>query len=216
METARKVYYEHACFTVEHEGKLLIVDPGAYTTSLAAPKNVVAIVVTHEHADHFDVAALGAIIAHNPDAVIVAHADITRQFGDATLPYHTVSTGDTYDVAPFHFEFFGGNHATIHPAMPAVANLGVMINDTIFYPGDSFVLPNKPVDTLALPVAAPWLKISEAIDYVMAVKPRLAFPTHDAVLSDIGKSMPDRMIPGFSEKEGTTYKRLNTLASIEI
>lgn len=208
--------YEHACFTVEHEGKLLIVDPGAYTTSLAAPENVVAIVVTHEHADHFDVASLGAIIAHNPDAVIVAHADITRQFGDATLPYHTVSTGDTYDVAPFHFEFFGGNHATIHPAMPAVANLGVMINDTIFYPGDSFVLPNKPVDTLALPVAAPWLKISEAIDYVMAVKPRLAFPTHDAVLSDIGKSMPDRMIPGFSEKEGTTYKRLNTLASIEI
>lgn len=208
--------YEHACFTVEHEGKLLIVDPGAFTTSLTAPENVVAVVVTHEHSDHFDVAALGAIIAHNPDAIIVAHSDITRQFGDATLPYHSVAAGDVYDVASFHLEFFGGTHATIHPAMPAVSNLGVMINDKVFYPGDSFVLPNKPVDTLALPVAAPWLKISEAIDYVMAVKPRLAFPTHDAVLSDIGKSMPDRMIPSFSEQEGTTYKRLSTLASIEI
>lgn len=208
--------YEHACFTVEHEGKLLIVDPGSYTTSLAAPENVVAVVVTHEHADHFDVTALGAIIAHNPDAIIVAHSDITRQFGDVTLPSRSVSTGDTYDIAPFHLEFFGGNHATIHPDIPVISNLGVMINDTVFYPGDSFVLPNKPVDTLALPVAAPWMKLSEAIDYVVAIKPRLAFPTHDAVLSDIGKSMPDRMIPRFCEKQETIYKRIDTLASIKI
>lgn len=207
--------YEHACFTVEHEGKLLIVDPGIYTTSLAAPENVVAVVITHEHADHFDVAALGAIIAHNPDAVIVAHADITRQFGDNTLPYYSVSAGDSYDSASFHLEFFGGDHAVIHPDIPSISNLGVMINDMIFYPGDSFVLPHKPVDTLALPVAAPWMKLSEAIDYFIAVKPRFAFPTHDAILSNIGKSMLDKMISEFSQKQDTAYSRLDTLASIE-
>lgn len=209
--------YEHACFTVEHQGKLLVVDPGAYTTDLAAPENVVAIVVTHEHADHFDVAALGAIIAHNPDAVVIAHGDITRQFGanNETLPYKTVTSGDEVKVGPFDLRFFGGEHATIHPDIPQIANLGLLINDTIFYPGDSFVDPGVQVKVLALPVAAPWLKISESIDYLLAVKPSIVFPTHDAILSKAGKGLPDTMIPPFAEKVGATFKRIDD-APLEI
>lgn len=203
--------YEHACFTVEQDGKLLIVDPGAFTTDIGAPENVVGIVVTHEHADHFDPAALGAIIAHNPDAVIVAHENITRQFGDQneTLPYNTVGTGDKVSVGPFELEFFGGDHAIIHPDIPQIANLGVMINNTVFYPGDSFVRPERDVHVLALPVSAPWLKISEVIEYLMDVKPKIAFPTHDAIASPAGKSLPDRMIPPFAENVGASYKRID-------
>lgn len=203
--------YEHACFTVEQDGKLLIVDPGAFTTDIGAPENVVGVVVTHEHADHFDPAALGAIIAHNPDAVIIAHENITRQFGDQneTLPYKTVATGDKVSVGPFELEFFGGDHAIIHPDIPQIANLGVMINDTVFYPGDSFVQPERDVQVLALPVSAPWLKISEAIDYLIDVKPKITFPTHDAIASPAGKSLPDRMIPPLAEKVGALYKRID-------
>lgn len=209
--------YEHACFTVEHEGKLLIVDPGAFTTDLAAPENVTAVVVTHEHADHFDVAALGAIIAHNPEAIIVAHETITRQFGSnhETLPYQSVSAGDKLELSPFTLEFFGGEHAVIHPRIPTITNLGVMINNTVFYPGDSFVSPQREVEVLALPISAPWLKISESIDYILEVKPKLAFPTHDAILSPVGKGLPDTMIPPFAEKVGTSYKRIDN-APLEI
>ena len=209
--------YQHACFTVEHEGKLLVVDPGVYTTDIGAPENVVAIVVTHEHADHFDVAALGALIAHNPDAVIVAHENITRQFGEngETLPYKTVSAGEKVSIEPFSLVFFGGEHAVIHADIPLVANLGVMINDAIFYPGDSFVNPNTEIAVLALPVGAPWLKIAEVMDYLVALKPRLAFPTHDAVLSEFGKQLPDKMLPMFAEKVGTKYQRIDN-APLEI
>lgn len=209
--------YEHACFTVEQDGKSLIVDPGVYTTNLSVPENVVAIVVTHEHPDHFDVAALGAIIAHNPSAVIVAHKAITRQLGEngETVPYRSVAAGETVTIAPFTLEFFGGEHATIHPDIPAVANLGVMINDLVFYPGDSFVQPGRDVEVLALPVGAPWLKISEVMDYLVAVKPTFAFPTHDAVLSEAGKQLPDRMLPSFADRVGATYKRIDD-APIEI
>ena len=209
--------FQHACFTVEHEGKLLIVDPGGFTNDMGAPENVVAIVVTHEHADHLDVAALGALIAHNPDAVIVAHENITRQFGDngETLPYKTVSANETINIAPFHLEFFGGEHAVIHKDMPVIANLGVVINDRIFYPGDSFVNPDRSIEVLALPVSAPWLKISESIDYLTTLKPRIAFPTHDAILSVAGKGLPDRMIPPFAEKVGTKYQRIDD-APLEI
>jgi hypothetical protein len=83
-----------------------------------------------------------------------------------------------------------------------------MINDAVYYPGDSFTKPDKPIQVLALPVGAPWLKASEMLDFLMAVKPTVAFPTHDAVLSEIGKSMPDRYVPLFAEKIGTTYNKL--------
>jgi L-ascorbate metabolism protein UlaG (beta-lactamase superfamily) len=205
----RLTKYEHACFTLEKDGKLLVVDPGVWTTDLASPENIVGIVVTHEHPDHFDVNALGALIAHNPDAVIYAHENITRQFGDA-LPHKAVSAGEIVTAGPFALEFFGGEHATIHPNIPVVANLGVMIDQAMYYPGDSFTKPNKPVKVLALTVTAPWLKISEVMDFLTDVKPELAFPTHDAIASDAGKSLPDRMLPSVAESYGGKYQRLNS------
>ncbi|MDB5165307.1 MAG: hypothetical protein JWM00_197 [Candidatus Saccharibacteria bacterium] len=199
--------FEHACFIVEKDGKVVVVDPGIFTSDFTVPENVVGVVVTHEHTDHFDPAALGAIIAHNPDAIIYAHENVVKQLGD-TLPHQAVSSGEAIAVGPFQLEFFGGEHAVIHPSMPVVANLGVMIDDLVYYPGDSFTLPKKPVDVLALPVSAPWLKISEVMDYLTTVRPRLAFPTHDAVLSEIGKTLPDRMVPLFAESYGGSYQRL--------
>lgn len=198
--------YEHACFTLEKEGKLLVVDPGTYTTDLGALEDVVAIVVTHEHPDHFDPNALGALIAHSPQAVIYGHEHITRQFGD-TLPHQAVEVGTTVDVGPFNLQFLGGEHAVIYADYPTIPNLGVLVDGSLYYPGDSFALPDRPIDTLALPVSAPWLKLSESIDFLRAVKPRLAFPTHDAILSATGKQLVDHMLSGVSEQLGIEYLR---------
>jgi hypothetical protein len=94
--------------------------------------------------------------------------------------------------------------------MPVVTNLGVMINDLLYYPGDSFTLPGRAIDTLAIPAGAPWLKVGDAMDFLELVKPRFAFPTHDAVLSDIGKGLADRLLNSVAEREGIEYKRLDT------
>lgn len=210
-DTMKITKYEHACFTIEHQGKIIVIDPGVYTTNLPSLENVVAIIVTHEHADHFDPAALGALIAHNPKASVVAHHNITRQFGDAneTLPYKSVEAGDAIRIEPFNLEFFGGAHAIIHPDIPAIPNLGVMINDTVYYPGDSFADPKRPVAVLALPISAPWLKISESIDYLVSIEPTIVFPTHDAILSPVGRVLIDRMIPTFAAQAGSTYQRID-------
>lgn len=204
--------YEHSCFTVEKDGNVLVVDPGRFTTDFIAPENVVGIIITHEHGDHFDHEQIEAIIDKNPDAVIIGHDSITSKI--EAFETHTVRAGDTFTIGEFSLEFFGGEHALIHESIPAVANLGVMINELLYHPGDSFTLPNKPVDTLALPVSAPWMKISEAMDFLVKVNPRLAFPAHDAILSDIGKGIPDRLLSEIASKSGTEYKRLE--APIEI
>lgn len=201
------IKYEHACFVAEQDEKFIVVDPGNWSNDLEIFNGVVAVVVTHQHADHCDQEQLAAIIEKNPRAIIIADQSVTERL--SSLPTKIVTAGDKVEIAPFTLEFFGGQHATIHPDIPPIANLGVMINNAIYYSGDSFFQPDQPVDTLALPVSAPWLKISEVMDYLASVKPRLAFPTHDAILSDNGKLLVDNMLTTVAEKNGIEYRRID-------
>ena len=204
--------YEHACFTVEKDGQVLVVDPGEFSSDFIAPERVVAVVVTHQHGDHFDHEKLAEIIDKNPDAVIIGDESVTSKI--EAFETKTVQAGDQLTVGLFDLEFFGGDHALIHASIPKITNLGVMINELLYYPGDSFTLPQKPVDALALPAAAPWMKIGEAMDFLAAIRPRLAFPTHDAILSEEGKEIADRLLSITANKNGSSYLRLD--ATVEI
>lgn len=198
--------YEHACFTVEKEGKILAVDPGGFTTDFIAPENVVAVIITHEHGDHLDQEQIAAIADKNPDVVIIGHPSVVSNI--QAFETRTVQAGDKVAIGPFALTFRGGQHAVIHSSIPAIANLGVLIDDLLYYPGDSFVLPGASVDVLALPAGAPWMKTAEAMDFLLAVKPRLVFPTHDAVLSDPGKAIADRLLGEIAEHSDIEYIRL--------
>lgn len=198
--------YEHACFTVEKDDEVLVVDPGGYTTDFIAPENVVAVVITHRHGDHFDRDLLDSIIDKNPNALIIGPEDVIKQI--ETFETRSVGAGDSVEIGGFNLEFFGGQHAIIHPALPVDQNVGVLINDLIYYPGDSFAVPEgRSVDTLALPVAAPWLKISESIDFALALKPRFMFPTHDAILSIVGHNLVDNLVPKLVPE--SDYRRID-------
>lgn len=197
--------FEHACFTVQNENHTLMVDPGDYTSDFIVPNDVLAVVITHLHNDHFAKDKLDAILAKNAGVVIISLAEVTNQLEG--YPTKTVQPGESVSLPGFQLEFFGGTHAQIHPDIPAIGNLGILINQTIYYPGDSFTLPNKPVATLMLPVGAPWLKLGEVIDFARQVAPTRIIPTHDAVLSSIGKRLPDKLIPTLVP--ASAYQRLD-------
>lgn len=198
--------YEHACFTIEKNGNVLVVDPGNLSSDFIAPENVITVVITHQHADHFDPNRLAQIFDKNDDVLVLGPAEVIDKVEVENK--RAVEPGEKVTVGPFDLEFFGGLHALIHESYPRAQNVGVMINDLIYYPGDSLDAPNRPVDTLAIPAAAPWMKIGEAVDFLLAVKPRLAFPTHDAVASDAGKGIADRMLDEVAKANGIEYQRL--------
>lgn len=202
--------YKHACFALEKDGSSIVVDPGNWSTDFVCPSNVLAIVITHEHPDHCASATLRDCITKNPAATIYTHTDVATQLHD--LPVQAVAPGDTIDVnGVFRLEFFGGQHAIIHTDIQPVANIGILINDSIYYSGDSFTLPERHIEWLALPVAAPWLKLAEAIDFARTVNASHVFPTHDAVLSTEGKHVVDALSVRLI---GASYQRL--VESIEI
>jgi hypothetical protein len=104
----------------------------------------------------------------------------------------------------------------IHSSIPVIDNVGVLINDELFYPGDSFTVPDVEVGTLAAPAGAPWSKISEAIDYVLAVKPRRAFSTHQALLSVVGLNMWNDRLTAATEASGGAFTALAPSESMQL
>lgn len=199
--------YEHACFVVEKNGKSIVVDPGSFTSDLIIPSNVVAVIITHEHGDHLDMDHLVAIVKINPDMVIIGPQEVTAQLG--SFQTRTVHGGDSFAIGGINLDFYGNEHEPIHTDFPKSQNVGVLIDDRLYYPGDSFTVPGKSVDTLALPVAAPWLKLQDAIEFMKVISARFTFPTHDAILSSSGKAVADSMLSGFAEAASTDYRRID-------
>ena len=210
---------EHAALVLQEEGKTLIVDPGSFTGSVAAavsdPSSIVAVVITHEHADHWTPDQLNGLLAVAPGIPIFAPEGVSVAAGDFSVT--VVKAGDVGVVGPFTLKFFGEKHAVIHSSIPVVDNVGVLINDVLYYPGDSFTVPEGvDVDVLAVPVGAPWLKISEVMDYVLEVAPKRSFATHEMVLSPAGKSMGGDRIRWATEQGGGEYFALAPGDSLDL
>ena len=195
---------EHAALILEETGKKLFIDPGSFTTPLTSTEGAEAVVITHEHADHWTPEQLGRILDLNPDVPIYAPAGVAS--AATGLNVTVVNAGDVVTAGPFTLRFFGGKHAVIHSSIPVVDNLGVLVNDELYYAGDSFTIPEGvEVGTLAVPAGAPWMKIAETIDYVLAVKPKRSFPTHEMVLARAGKDMANARIQWATEQNGGEF-----------
>lgn len=205
--------YEHATLVVSSGDDLLIIDPGVFLTPPDFAGTVV-VVITHEHVDHWTEQNLNLILAKAPDAKIYGPKGVA----DAASGFevNVVKAGDTVDAGPFHLEFFGEKHAVIHTSLPVPDNVGVLVNDELYYGGDSYTVPSKPVSTLAAPIGAPWLKIGESMDYVLEVKPKRAFYIHDMTLSAAGKGMASERLKWATEQNGGEFKPLEVGDSIEL
>lgn len=206
---------EHACLVLEEAGKTLIVDPGSFTTPLVGMNDVVAVVITHEHADHWTDDQLKRILERNPDARLFGPTGVASAASGFDIT--VVGDGESVEAGPFTLRFFGEKHAVIHSSIPVVDNVGVLINEVLYYAGDSFTIPEGvTVDTLAVPASAPWLKIAEVMDYVMAIKPRKSFPTHEMLLSVVGKSMSNTRIKSATENGGGEFFALEPNDTLDL
>ncbi|MFG2429557.1 MBL fold metallo-hydrolase [Streptomyces sp. NPDC048590] len=184
----------HSCVRLERDGRSLVIDPGVFAEDDAA-LGADAILVTHEHPDHFDESRLRAALESNPAAELWTLRSVAERMS-AAFPgrVHMVGHGDTFTAAGLDVQVHGELHAVIHPDIPRITNIGFLVDGTVFHPGDALTVPDRPVDTLMLPVMAPWSKISEVIDYVREVKPRRAIDIHDALLTDLARPIYDSQI----------------------
>ena len=207
--------HEHAALRIEDHGQTLLIDPGSFTLPLDELHRLVGIVITHEHTDHWTPEHLDRILRDAPGTPIFAPAGVARAAEGYAIT--EVAPGDTVTAGGFTLRFFGGVHAEIHSSIPLVDNVGVLVDDELYYPGDSYAAPDGvAVQTLAAPLGAPWLKIGEAMDFVLAVAPRRAFGTHDMTLSVIGATSHRARLQWATEQNGGEFFALDPDDHLEV
>ena len=179
----RVTRHGHSCLLVEDGGARLLLDPGLFSSGFEDLRGLTGVLVTHQHPDHLDLDRLRPLLDANPEARLHCDAGSAELLGD--LPHTVVAAGDVLDLGA-RVRVLGAQHAVIHPDIPRIPNVGYLVSERFFTPGDAMTVPDADVELLGLPTAAPWLKQSEAVDLLRAVAPGRAFPVHDAVLSAPG------------------------------
>ncbi len=166
-----------------------MTDPGSYSTLQDQEKNIDVILITHEHQDHVHIDSLKKVLGNNPDAHIVTNTSVGKLLDSEQISYTVIDDGKSITLENILVEGYGSKHEEIYEAFGQVENTGYFIDNRLFYPGDAFCNPNRPIEILALPVVAPWMKLKQAIEYALLLKPKVAFPVHDGML------VPTRMGP---------------------
>lgn len=209
---------KHCCLVIDLKSKdgkarRILVDPGIYSVEEHDRiKHADIVLITHEHADHFHIESLKALVKRAPDVSIVTDLGVGAILAKEGIEHHVMEHGNSIDLKGVHIEAFGKDHAILHKSLPMMSNIGFFIENKLFFPGDAFTDPKKSIDVLALPVAGPWMKISEAIDYALELKPRVAFPVHDAGRGASTHRIPDMIL----NKNGIEFIKLEEGGELEL
>ncbi|TQM06383.1 MBL fold metallo-hydrolase [Pseudonocardia kunmingensis] len=174
-------HFGHSCVLLDTGSARLLLDPGSFSAGFESVRGLDAVLVTHQHPDHLDTDRLGPLLDANPDARLIVDGGTAAQLDH--VPHEVAAPGSAVEIAGARVDVLGGEHAVIHPDIPVIANNAYLVDGTHLHPGDAFTPPDGPVEVLFLPTGAPWLKVSEAVEYLRAVAPRTAIPIHEAVLA---------------------------------
>jgi L-ascorbate metabolism protein UlaG (beta-lactamase superfamily) len=212
--------FTHSCVRLDDGERSLTVDPGVFSEIAAALDGAQAVLVTHEHPDHVDVGELVAAVRRDPQLRVYAPAPVvellSQQLDGDDERVTAVAPGQAFDAAGFSVRVLGGQHALIHPTIPMVANNGYLIDDAIYHAGDSFVVPSVPVEVLIAPIHAPWSKVAEVIDFVVAVRAPRVIGAHEAGLSQIGRDLVEGHVARIGGEHGSDYLALAPSESVDV
>src|SRR5215212_895896 len=197
----------HACVVLSEGDQRIVLDPGSFT-DVAALEGADAVLITHEHPDHFEPQRLRAALDADPALEVWTNKSVAARLEGLGDRVHVVGRGDAVTVAGFDVHVHGELHAEVHPDIPRIANVGFLVDGLVFHPGDALTVPDEPVATLLLPVHAPWSRTGDLIDYVRAVHADQAFGVHDGLLNDAGLGVVAGLLGERGPGTPTPFSRL--------
>ncbi|MER6826873.1 MBL fold metallo-hydrolase [Streptosporangium sp. NPDC000563] len=212
--TIRLTKLGHACVRLEKDGRSLVIDPGAMTPETDAITGAEAVLVTHEHFDHFEPDRLRAAVAENPRLVVHTCPGVARHLTELGDSVRVVRAGDVLAVAGFEVTVVGEKHHFSHPDVPPVDNVGFVVDGEVFHPGDALTVVDVP--TLLVPGQAPWMTVPDMIVYLRTMAPRRAYAIHDGLINDWGVKVLESVLASEAERLGADIRRLPPGESVDL
>lgn len=180
--------HTHACVTLAKDGARIVIDPGKLSPEAAsAVAEAEAVLITHEHFDHFDEQLIAQALEDRPGLQVYGPGSVVGRWSARRGQVHAVAAGQQLNIAGFEIATFGELHALIHRDVPRVANVGYLVDSELYHPGDAYHVPDAPVSTLLLPTSGPWTNLGQAVDYVREVAPQRLIQIHEVLLSEVGQ-----------------------------
>ena len=173
----------HSCVRLEEGGSALVIDPGVWSEPwelLGAD----AVLLTHHHTDHADVLRLRGI-------GVPVFAPVGARL---ELEFTPVQAGVGLDLGDFRILPCGGHHAAVVVGEATCPNLGYIVNESIYHPGDALEVPDVVVDVAFVPVQAAWLKTAEAIAFARDLRVERTVGIHDGQVNRRGLESTNRWL----------------------
>ena len=211
----RLTKFGHSCLLVEEGGARVLLDPGSFSEGFETLEGLTAVCLTHQHVDHVDPERVRPLLDRNPGVRVVSDEGSADALGEAGADVEVVHDGDELALGGLALRVVGRDHAAVHPEIPVVPNVGYLVGGRLFHPGDALTMPGEPVEVLAVPAGAPWLKLADAVDYLREVGPRVAVPVHEKVLSEVGISSHYRLLEQLGGP-GTAFEVLDDGRPVEL
>jgi L-ascorbate metabolism protein UlaG (beta-lactamase superfamily) len=206
----------HSCLLVEEGRDKILFDPGMFSfmEDQVTPdtfRDVGTIIITHNHPDHLDVAALQKIVELS-GAMVITNSETKDVLTKQGIEAMVLEEG-SYQSKDFTIRAVPASHEKIlAPTLPQ--NTAYIINESFLNPGDSFAqLPStvKGIKALALVVAALWTTEVTTAAFAETIAPQMVIPVHDSYVKSFFQKMRYDNYERYFSTKGITFQRLVSL-----
>lgn len=206
--------YVHACLLVETSSQTILVDPGQFSwesglVSVDALSQLDAVVITHEHFDHFHPPFIAAVLKKFPGVTFVTTPSVAAKLHDmGAVRIFTDSIGSIAVFSKKH-------HASLEPLDKTPENIAVHIADKLTVGGDRQDL-EETKEVLALTVTAPWGSMIAATGMAQRLKPKVIVPIHDWHWNDKARAAAYDKLEEFFAKHDIDFRKPADGQAIEV
>lgn len=185
----------HGSLQMAFGGKIIQVDPYGEAADYRALPKADLVLVTHEHFDHLDPAALKAVL--KPGTVIVGSRSCAAKLPGATILANgdkTTALGLVLEAVPaYNILHKRPGDGPFHPRGQGNGYLVAFGDKRVYIAGDTENTPEmkalKGVDVAFLPMNLPYTMDPEQVaDAARAFRPRILYPYH------MGDTDPSRLV----------------------
>ncbi len=200
--------FAQSTFTIENKaGKRILIDPGKYNFEKGLKvddfNKVDVLIITHKHADHFDLNAAKLIVnLYNP--IVLTNPEISVILQNETIGCTIGRIGDRFEFVGFMVTYIKTDHVV---GDEAIVNFGIVIESDgkrIYHTSDTRLielqlLPHDKVmepDVLCVPISdrGVVMGIDEALYFTNEIRPKIVIPMHYDSPKDKDRIRPEHFI----------------------
>lgn len=193
----RLTKYVQSTVSIEHEGALVLIDPGKYNFEDGRYEHrdftdVDVLIITHSHGDHFDLEATKHIYGQCscPIFTVDEVARILREHG---ISAEVLAVGSSTKIAGITITATEADHVVRGEVIDVFGVLLEASEGSVYHAADTMYLENKPyADIVFVPInnRGVSMGIEDAARFVREIAPKAAVPIHYDSPKDQGRVDP--------------------------